>query len=373
MNPNANTNLMNTNQRIDALDILRGLALAGMLLVNNPGSWSHVYSPLLHAPWNGLTPTDLVFPFFLFVVGSAMAYSFKNKIASKKFDWLNIGRRATLLIIIGIMLSAIPYQQPLSEWRLPGVLQRIGLCYLLSAILVRFCTYRQLLVVAVITLFAYPVALFIYSTDPYSLEGNLVRHLDLAAIGPSHMWHGLGLAFDPEGLLSTIPATMTCLSGYLVTLTIQRIDAPILKVKYLLGIGLICVLVALLAALLDPINKSLWTSSYVLISSGIACIILACIVICWDIYHLKFGLNALKIYGSNPILLFVLAGLVARALVMITVDVDGKSLAIKQVVFNALAHMMPEKMASLSFAVIFTLTFYLLALWLYRRSIFIKL
>lgn len=166
---------------------------------------------------------------------------------------------------------------------------------------------------------------------------------------------------------------MTCLSGYLVTLTIQRIDAPILKVKYLLGIGLICVLVALLAALLDPINKSLWTSSYVLISSGIACIILASIVICWDIYHLKFGLNALKIYGSNPILLFVLAGLVARALVMITVDVDGKSLAIKQAVFNALAHIMPEKMASLSFAVIFTLTFYLLALWLYRRSIFIKL
>lgn len=365
--------MINQNQRIDALDILRGLALAGMLLVNNPGSWSHVYWPLLHAPWHGLTPTDLVFPFFLFVVGSAMAYSFKNIGENKHFAWLKISRRAALLILIGILLSAIPYQQALTEWRLLGVLQRIGLCYLICAILIRFFTFRQLLVVSVVTLVAYPTVLMVFSANPYSLEDNLVRHIDLALLGPTHMWRGLGLAFDPEGLLSTLPAAISCLSGYLITLHIKHISTPIDKVKHLLGIGSVCVSVALLASLIDPINKSLWTSSYVLITSGIACLTLAFIIVCWDICHFKFGFNALKIYGSNPILLFVLAGIVARAIAMITVNIDGQNVAIKPLAFEWLSQLMPAKMASLSFAIVFMLSFYLLAWVLYKRSIFIKL
>jgi predicted acyltransferase len=364
---------MNINQRIDALDILRGLALAGMLLVNNPGSWSYVYWPLLHAPWNGLTPTDLVFPFFLFVVGSAMAYSFKSKLENFNFAWLKISKRTALLILMGVLLSAIPYQQPFSEWRLLGVLQRIGLCYLLCAVLIRYFTYRQLFIVSLVTLLSYPIVLVVFSTDPYSIEGNLVRHIDLALLGPSHMWSGLGLAFDPEGLLSTLPAAISCLSGYLVTLHIKQISPPLQKIKSLVAIGIVCVFVALLAALIDPINKSLWTSTYVLITSGIACLTLAFIIVCWDIYHFKFGFNALKVYGSNPILLFVLAGIVARALAMITVNIEGQSVAIKPIVFEWLVQFMPAKIASLSFAIVFMLSFYLLAWVLYKRSIFIKL
>lgn len=364
---------MNITPRIDALDILRGLALAGMLLVNNPGSWSHVYWPLLHAPWHGLTPTDLVFPFFLFVVGSTMAYSFQDKLESRHFAWLKICRRAGLLILIGILLSAIPYQQALSDWRILGVLQRIGLCYLICALLIRYFTFRQLIIVAALTLVAYPIALFLFSTNPYSIEDNLVRHIDLSLLGATHMWSGLGLAFDPEGLLSTLPAAISCLSGYLITLHIKHISSPIKKVKSLVGIGVVCVSIALLAALIDPINKSLWTSSYVLITSGIACLVLALIIIFWDIYHFKVGFNALKIYGSNPILLFVLAGIVARALSMITVNIDGRSLAIKPIVFEWLTRFIPAKMASLSFAIAFMLSFYLLAWVLYKRSIFIKL
>lgn len=364
---------MNINQRIDALDILRGLALAGMLLVNNPGSWSHVYWPLLHASWHGLTPTDLVFPFFLFVVGSAMAYSFKDKLENRDFAWLKISRRAGLLILIGILLSAIPYQQALSEWRILGVLQRIGLCYLICALLIRYFSFRQLIIFGVFTLVAYPITLFLFSANPYSLEDNLVRHIDLSLLGASHMWSGLGLAFDPEGLLSTLPAAISCLSGYLITLHIKHISSPINKVKSLVAIGVVCVSIALLAALIDPINKSLWTSSYVLITSGIACLVLALIIVFWDIYHFKVGFNALKIYGSNPILLFVLAGIVARALSMITINIDGRSLAIKPIVFEWLAQFMSAKMASLSFAIVFMLSFYLLAWVLYKRSIFIKL
>lgn len=364
---------MNLNQRIDALDILRGLALASMLLVNNPGSWSHVYWPLLHAPWNGLTPTDLVFPFFLFVVGSVMAYSFKNTLANESFGWQKICRRATLLILIGILLSAIPYQQPIAEWRLLGVLQRIGLCYLICAILIRYFSFRQLFIVVLATLIVYPIVLAAFSLEPYSIEDNLVRQIDLALLGPSHIWKGLGLAFDPEGLLSTFPAAVTCLSGYLVTLHIKKINCPIQKVKSLAGIGFVCVLLALLAATIDPINKSLWTSSYVLITSGIACLTLAFISVFWDIYHFKFGFNALKIYGSNPILLFVLAGVVARALTMIPINIDGQKLALKPIVFEWLTQFMPAKMASLSFALLFMLAFYCLALLLYKRSIFIKL
>jgi predicted acyltransferase len=364
---------MNINQRIDALDILRGLALAGMLLVNNPGSWSHVYWPLLHAPWNGLTPTDLVFPFFLFVVGSAMAYSFKDKLESRHFAWLKISRRASLLILIGILLSAIPYQQALSEWRLLGVLQRIGLCYLICAVLIRCFTFRQLIIVGVLTLFAYPIALFVFSANPYSIEDNLVRHIDLTLLGASHMWKGLGLAFDPEGLLSTLPAAMSCLSGYLITLHIMHISKPIDKVKHLVSVGAFCVVVALLISPIDPINKSLWTSSYVLITSGIACLVLAFIIVCWDIYQFRIGFNALKVYGSNTILLFVLAGIVARALSMIPIHIDGRSLAIKPIAFEWLTQFMPAKIASFSFAIMFMLSFYFLAWVLYKRSIFIKL
>ncbi|MFC4701368.1 acyltransferase family protein [Glaciecola siphonariae] len=368
---------MSNTQRIDALDVLRGLALAGMLLVNNPGDWGAVYSPLLHASWHGLTPTDLVFPFFLFVVGAAMAYSFKAAIANRQFDWLSIYRRSFLLIAIGILLSAFPFQQSLSEWRLPGVLQRIGLCYFLVAVLLRYYRPKQLLFIGIATLLAYWAAMAWYGsdigTDPYAMQSNLPRQIDLMVFGEAHMWKGLGFAFDPEGLLSTLPAAVTCLSGYLVTLKLQTCAHAMQKIKFLLLAGIVAIGLGVLWHLVHPINKSLWTSSYVLVTSGIACICLALIIFLWDSLRFRFALHALKVYGSNPILLFVLAGIVARALYLINIEVNGQTQSLKGFLYSGLAGTLPPKLASLSFAVLFMMSFYLLALWLYKKKIFVKL
>lgn len=364
---------MSKHPRIDALDILRGLALAGMLLVNNPGSWSHVYSPLLHAPWHGITPTDLVFPFFLFVVGAAMAYSFQQQIKTQQFNWLNIYRRTFLLIGIGILLSAFPFTKSIEQWRLLGVLQRIGLCYFIVACLLRFCSYRQLSIIAGMSLIAYWLILASYGNAPYAQETNLARSVDLLIMGESHMWQGLGFAFDPEGLLSTLPAAVTCLSGYLITVKLQQCQSALSQIKMLLLIGLICLIVAIIWQFVFPINKSLWTSTYVLISTGIACFTLSLIIACWDIWKIRFGLHALKIYGANPILIFVLAGIVARLFSLIKLEVNAQSIPIKTLLYESLATLLPAKIASLTFAICFMLSFFLLAYLLYRKKIFVKL
>lgn len=364
---------MNANERIDAIDILRGLALAGMLLVNNPGSWSNVYAPLLHAQWHGLTPTDLVFPFFLFVVGAAMAYSFKAQISTQKFNWLNIYRRTFLLIGIGILLSAFPYTKSLENWRLPGVLQRIGLCYFIVACLLRYYRPKQLFAISVATLVAYWLVLQSYGLAPYAAQTNIAGHIDMLIIGESHLYRGLGFVFDPEGLLSTLPAAITCLSGYLVTLQLQQCESPKDKIKRLALIGITGVILGLAWHWLHPINKSLWTGSYVLVTSGIACLVLTLIIICWDQWNIRLGLQALKVYGSNPILLFVLAGIVARILILTKVEYEGLTMTSKAALFNLLTQFMPAKQASLVFAVLFMVSFYALALLLYRKRIFVKI
>lgn len=364
---------MNSKQRIDAIDVLRGLALAGMLLVNNPGNWSQVYAPLLHADWHGLTPTDLVFPFFLFVVGAAMAYSFQEQIRQRSFDWLKIYRRTFLLIAIGIFLSAFPYTQPLENWRFPGVLQRIGLCYFLVACLLRFCNTKQLYFIAVCTLLGYWLVLHLYGSSPYSGENNLVRYVDIWVFGESHLYKGLGYAFDPEGLLSTFPAAITTLSGFLITTRLQACNSITKKLSLLIGTGAVCIAIAVVWHFVHPINKSLWTASFVFVSSGIACFILAIIIVCWDKLQLRVGLKALKVYGSNPILLYVLAGLLARILPLIEVEYQGSEMPLKPAVYQMLTQFLPEKLASLSFGLLFMLSFYALAYLLYRKEIFVKL
>jgi predicted acyltransferase len=364
---------MDAKQRIDAIDVFRGLALAGMLLVNNPGDWSNVYWPLLHASWHGLTPTDIVFPFFLFIVGAAMAYSFQTAILTSTFPWRSICRRTFLLIGIGILLSAIPFHNPISEWRLPGVLQRIGLCYFFVAVLLRHCRPRQLLIVSGVILIVYWLVLSLYGAEPYAKETNLPRTIDMMILGSQHMWRGLGFAFDPEGLFSTLPAAVTCLSGYLVTLRLQTFNSPQQKIKWLILAGVVCTLLGIIWHFSFPINKSLWTSSYVLVTTGIACLTLAFIIACWDVWQVRRGLQALRVYGSNPILLFVLAGVFTRGLMLIEIGQGDKNQSLKEVLYGTLAEVLPAKIASFSFAFLFMLFFYVVAWWLYQRKIFMKL
>ena len=359
--------------RIDAIDILRGLALALMLLVNNPGSWSAVYAPFLHADWHGLTPTDLVFPFFLFVVGASMACSLKGQIEKSGLPWISVFKRSFLLFMIGFILQIIPFDQAPDTWRIMGVLQRIGLCFMLVAVMLAFVKEKWLLLSGTIILVAYWLLLLSAGEAPYSLENNLVRHIDMAVLGNNHMWQGKGLAFDPEGLLSTIGASITVLSGYLICSTILINKSDKRQIMNLLGLGAALFAVGLIWSFWHPINKALWTGSFVLVTSAAACLSLALIILLWQVIGVRFGLNALKTYGSNPIFIYVAAWLFSVFLNRVSITVGEHSQSLQSILYSNLQSIIPDKMASLLYATLFTLLFYFIALVLYKKRIFIKL
>ncbi len=359
--------------RIESIDILRGLALALMLLVNHPGSWSAVYAPFLHADWHGLTPTDLVFPFFLFVVGASMACSLRMQIQSSGLPWVSVIKRTTLLFLIGFVLLIIPFDKSPDTWRIMGVLQRIALCFLFVAIIVAFVKERRLWWFSGLVLLAYWILLLSAGDSPYSLENNLIRHIDVAILGSTHMWQGKGLAFDPEGLLSTVSASITVLSGYLICAQVLQGKSPKQQLLHLTVIGLMLLALGYIWSLWHPINKSLWTGSFVLVTSGYACLCLAVIIALREVLHIKIGLHALKVYGSNPILIYVLAWLFSVFLSRVRIDKDEHSISLQGWLYTNLQSVMSDKLASLTFALIFTLVFYWLALLLYKKKIFIKL
>ncbi|WP_299073163.1 heparan-alpha-glucosaminide N-acetyltransferase domain-containing protein [uncultured Paraglaciecola sp.] len=359
--------------RIDAIDVLRGLALALMLLVNNPGSWSAVYGPFLHADWHGLTPTDLVFPFFLFVVGASMACSLRGQIQHSGLPWLSVLKRSFLLCLIGFILQIIPLDQTPDTWRIMGVLQRIGLCFLLVAIAITILKERWLILVCSLVLIAYWLLLLTAGSSPYSLESNLVRHVDMAILSSSHMWPGKGLAFDPEGLLSTIGASITVLSGYLVCVKVLQQKTKNQQIIQLLLVAFALLCIGLIWSLWHPINKNLWTGSFVLVSSAAACLSLALIIWMWRVSVFTPVLNGLKIYGSNPIFIYVAAWLFSVFLSRVTITVNQQTLSVQEWIFGCLQNLMTAKLASLIYAIIFATLFYLVALVLYRKRIFIKL
>jgi predicted acyltransferase len=359
--------------RIEAIDGLRGLALALMLLVNNPGSWSAVYGPLSHAHWHGLTVTDLVFPFFLFVVGASMACSLKDQIEKSGLPWLLVLKRSFMLFTIGFILQIIPLDQGPETWRIMGVLQRIGLCFLLVAIMLNIIKERWLLLTAVLVLSAYWLLLLSVGESAFSVEHNLVRHLDMAILGSSHMWQGKGLPFDPEGLLSTIGASITVLSGYLICSKVLQHKTQRQQILQLLVVGLVLLAIGLGWSVWQPINKGLWTGSFVLVSSAAACFSLALIIVCWQIPGINIALQGLKIYGSNPIFIYVTAWLFAVFLNRYTVTIGPQTHSIQVWIVSNLQTVMSDKLASLVYATFFVALFYLVALLLYKKRILIKL
>jgi predicted acyltransferase len=359
--------------RIEAIDVLRGLALALMLLVNNPGSWSAVYAPFLHADWHGLTPTDLVFPFFLFVVGASMACSLRGQIQTSGLQWMSILKRSFLLFLIGFILQIIPFDQAPDTWRIMGVLQRIGLCFLLVAIMIAIIKERWLLLAGVIILVAYWLILLSAGQAPYSVENNLVRHIDMTILTSAHMWQGKGLAFDPEGLFSTIGASITVLSGYLICAKVLQHKTDRQQILHLLSVAAVMLGIGLLWSIWHPINKALWTGTFVLVCNAAACFSLALIILMWRVPVVKTALHGLKIYGSNPIFIYVAAWVLAIFLNRFSVNIAGQSNSIQIWIYSSFQSVMTDKLASLLYAMLFTALFYVIALVLYKKRIFIKL
>ncbi len=362
-----------SSPRFYALDALRGLAIALMILVNTPGSWQHVYSPLLHAAWDGFTFADIVFPTFLFVVGAAMFYSLKTTELSKESVW-RVSSRALKLIGIGVLLNYVPFTVELSELRLPGVLQRIGLAYWIAALLVLSVKRRYLPLLSVALVLLYWLALVLGGAEqPYSLEQNLVRQWDLAIFGAAHLYQGFGVAFDPEGLLSTLPCIVAVIIGFGAASALQgKQHKEALRLLLLSGVMLI--LLAALWHFVWPVNKALWSGSYLALSSGLILLLLAILVWCIDIKGWTKLAEPLKVYGTNPLFIYVLAWLWSVLIgQLIFVPTDAGSVSLYQWGFDQLALVFPAKLASFVFALLHVIGFWYLSLLLYKRNIIIKL
>lgn len=378
------------------LDVFRGATVALMILVNNPGSWASLYPPLAHATWHGWTLTDLVFPFFLFAVGNAIALTPTRTTSNTQF-WKRWTRRTLLIFGIGLLLNVWPFVKwgadgslqfkEFETLRIMGVLQRIALCWACAALIVRSGGVRAAWFCSAFLLIGYwwACVAFAHGVDPYSLEGFFGTTLDRVLLGESHLYRGEGVPFDPEGLASTTPAIAQVLLGYAVGhFLLQRQQAKSL-VRDLLLIAIVAAAVGSFAHELMPINKKLWTSSYALLTTGLATLSIAVLLQCldrWRWQHLLIEplLRGCEAFGRNALLIFALTGLVPRTLALIRFE-ESTDLAGNPQYVTLLSRLHREFFAPLSadprlgsflFAVVTLLVYWLVAEWLHRRRWYFK-
>ena len=363
-------------KRLLALDVMRGMSIALMILVNMPGSWDFVYPPLLHSKWHGCTPTDLVFPFFLFIVGVSLWYSskkFNNGITKKSF--LNILKRSSILFLLGVFLNAYPYFE-FENLRILGVLQRIAIVYFIGALLCILLNTKQLIVSSIGILLSYWV--FIYfgaSEQPFNLEYNLVRKIDLLIFGENHIYKGFGIPFDPEGILSALPSIVTLLLGYFAGQLIAFSMNTQKSVKTLLAFGTLLTSLGLLWGQLFPINKALWTSTYVVYTGGLAMITLSILLWIIDLKNFKSWIAPFLHFGTNPLFIYVFSGIYTLTMIYLikiktTSEIKTGYDFLYSEVFFPLAGPLN---GSLLFALAHIVFFWGIVYLLFKKKIFIKI
>lgn len=374
------------NDRVQSLDAFRGFTIAAMLLVNNPGDWSHLYAPLAHAPWHGLTFTDWIFPFFVFISGMAMPISLGRR-AALGHDRLQLmaqtARRAAVIVGIGLALNAVPS----FDWqtlRIPGVLQRLGLCTLLAAPIVLWCGWRGQLSWALGLLAVYAAVMLwvpVPGADGVVRAGALQPGQDVGswidrALMDGHLWRA-SRTWDPEGLLSTVPAVSTQLFGVLAGQWLLRPREGAEKTVWFLIAGLAALWIGqVLDAWLMPINKNLWTPSYVFATGGWALLLFGACHWLLDAApqpalraRLRSLSHPLQVFGRNALFLFALSGLVGRLLV--TIKPDGQT-SLKALLFAPIQSLgLAPVNASLLYALGFVAVFYGVAVFMWRRRWFI--
>ena len=365
--------------------MFRGLAIAGMVLVNNPGSWAYVYAPLRHAEWHGFTPTDQIFPAFLFAVGAALPYTldgFREGLNPRNGLAWRVGRRVILLIALGLVLN---FSKPFFEWvingnpidleffRIMGVLQRIGLAYLLAAVIVANLSPVLQAVSAVAILFCYWVALTLvpvpgYGPGDLSPEGSLAAYVDRSILTLEHMYQW---RFEPEGLLGTLPAAVTVLIGYAAGMWIKRSQVSSMISMQLLLAGFVLASAGHSWGLVFPVNKPLWTSSYVMLTGGISCILMAACYEIMEVRRWRWIGWPLQVMGVNAIALFFASGIVARLLYVVYAD-ETRSLH-KWIYDTFFVPWAGALNGSLAFAISMVLGWWIVLYVMYRRRWFFRL
>lgn len=388
-------NTLSTQQspRLLSLDILRGITIAGMILVNNPGSWSSVYAPLRHADWHGLTPTDLVFPFFMFIMGVSTFMSLRkfNFEPSQKAVW-KIIRRTVLIFVIGLALGwfgqfvrGLANGETLGQaathfdaLRILGVLQRLALAYGFAALIALIVKHKHLVWVIVAILVGYFIIL-VFGNGFEKSENNIIATIDKALLGVSHMYKdtdavGNRIALDPEGLLSTLPSIAHVLIGFLFGKLIVENKDNHTRVEKLLIWGTILAFAGLLLQYGCPINKKIWSSTFVLTTTGFAAQLLGLLIWIIDINGKQKWSRFFHAFGVNPLIVYVFAGVLANLFGSINIPYAGESISIKGYIYSVLLQPWAgNHFGSLLYALIFVTICWAFGYILYKKNIYIKI
>ena len=363
-----------------SIDVFRGLTIAGMVIVNNPGDWGQVYAPLLHAEWDGWTPTDLIFPFFVFILGVSITLSKRPQTV------ITIFKRAAILYAFGFFLAIYP-RFNFSTVRIMGVLARLAICSLFAGLIYRQIVkledearlHAVLLISAFILLTYWALMMLVPApggaAGDLTPSGNLGAWLDRTVIGTNHLWR-TSKTWDPEGLLSSLPAIASALTGIAAGLVLAGRRSDIEKVAVLISAGGASMAAGLVWDNRFPINKSLWTSSYVLLTSGLASIVLGSCYWFFDVNQRRRFLHPLIVMGRNPLALFVMSGFLVKTMTWIQVhDAAGKSVSLYSWVYSH--WFLPlglggPKNTSVAFALVMLAFLYLPLLVLHRKQLFLR-
>jgi len=365
--------------RSHAIDVMRGMTVALMIVVNMSISERYSYAQLLHSSWDGYTLTDVVFPTFLFVVGTALAFTLGRLQAEGTGRLLlKVGKRTVLLALIGFLLSWLPYLSvdaaghlalaAVDQARIPGVLQRIAIGYGSAALILHFFKARGAVVFSVAALLGYWAVLL--TCGDLTLTGNAVVKLDLLVFGPGHLYHGEGVPFDPEGLLSTLPAIVNTIAGYFAGRVVIVKGATYEALATLLTAGSVALGVALAWSGVLPFNKKLWTPSYALCSIGIDVIVLALLVYLIDLRGRRGWARFFEVFGRNALFIYLLAEL--GMIILGRVTWGGHS-GLEGLYFNVFRPLAGDKPGSLLFSLSYMLACWAVAWWLDRRRIYVRL
>jgi predicted acyltransferase len=396
-------------ERLVSLDVFRGLTIAGMLLVNDPGTWGAIYAPLEHAEWNGWTPTDLIFPFFVWIVGITTHLSMQSRRARgvpERDITRSIIRRGAIIVLLGFLMAGFPFftwtaikdipdptffqrfVDRLLHWRIMGVLARIGVVYIIAALIAQRTTLRQQVYTIIGLLFGYWFVMTALPVPDSGILGQLAIAkpettmaayfdrllLDWSRFGlGNHNWAS-SVTWDPEGILSTIPAVGTALLGVLAGRWLGEPRPIEERLNGLFAAGALGMMAGMMWNWAFPINKSIWTSSYVVFCAGMAAVALATIIWLVDIKKYDWWTKPFVVFGMNPILAFVGSGVMARIIYsLVMVNYGGKRVALETAIYQSVfASWLEPKNASLAFAICFVAFWYGIVYVLYRKRIFLK-
>lgn len=366
-------------KRFKALDVFRGMTVCLMIIVNTPGDYGKTFAPLLHADWHGFTFTDLVFPSFLFAVGTSLAFV-KEKWDNSDFSSIatKIIKRTIIIFLLGYVMYWFPFMKwtaegdlimkGIGETRIWGVLQRIALCYGVAAFMVLWLNKKQLLYSSIAMLLAYWAIL--YGFGDYSLENNAVRSLDLLLFGENHLYGGDGIPFDPEGLLSTLPAIVNTIGGYLAgRFIIEYKENGYEKIAKLLLVAGILSTLSHFWDYLFPINKKLWTSSYVLLTVGLDLAIIAALIYAIELRDKAMNFQFFEVFGKNPLVLYLVSEYLLITLLFIRPNGEK---TLFSMIYQTGFTWLPEYWSSFVFAVVFMLICWSVGWWMDRRGMYVR-